>query len=165
DITQGMKELYSRVNKMGVSEVSIRREGHSIALDFPGSQSLSAAELVQSSSMFFHIVNEKFMTNPALASATNKFLQEVWNEAVVTGRKEEREINAIAWRHLYGESEESPLPRSAAAKTVYDSGLRLSYATASSDLDETLSKIVLYRGDDYTQWHGQTNPLLIVFSN
>ncbi len=64
DIRQGINELYNRVNKMGVSEVSIRQEGNTIALDFPGSQSLSASDLVKASSMYFHIVNEKFMTGP-----------------------------------------------------------------------------------------------------
>ena len=76
DISQGINELYSRVNKMGVSEVTLRQEGHLITLDFPGSQNLSAAELVKASSMYFHVVNEKFTShNPALADATNKFLR------------------------------------------------------------------------------------------
>ncbi len=95
DIKQGINELYNRVNKMGVSEVSIRQEGNFITLDFPGSQGLSAAELVKASSMYFHIVNEKFgPNNPQLADAANRFLQEIWNEAVVTNRKEIDEINA-----------------------------------------------------------------------
>ncbi len=170
DIRQGMNELYSRVNKMGIAEVSIRQEGDSIALDFPGSQSLSAAELVKASSMYFHIINEKFMTSPALAEITHRFLQEVWNEAVVTGKKESDEINAIAWRHLYGESSnaEAVQPRSAAAQTLYDQGLRLAHPqdiSGSSNFDTTFSKITLYRGDDYTEWHGQTHPLLVVFRN
>lgn len=170
DIKQGINELYGRVNKMGISEVSIRQEGNSIALDFPGSQSLSASELVKASSMYFHIMNEKFMTNPTLAETTHRFLQEVWNEAVVTGKKESDEINAIAWRHLYGESSSADAvqPRSAAAQTLYDQGLRLAHpqdSSSSSLYDTTFSKITLYRGDDFTQWHGQTHPLLIVFKN
>ncbi len=171
DIRQGMSELYNRVNKMGVAEVTIRQEGNSIALDFPGSQSLSAAELVKASSMFFHLVNEKFMLSPTLADATHRFLQDVWNEAVVTGKKESEEINTIACRHLYGESsglEEAVQPRSAAAKTLYDAGLRLAFPQdggGSSIFDETFSKIGCYRGDDFTDWHGQTHPLLIVFRN
>ncbi len=105
DIKQGINELYNRVNKMGVSEVSIRQEGNYITLDFPGSQGLSAAELVKASTMYFHIVNEKFSpNNPALADAANRFLQEIWNEAVVTNRKNAEEINLIAWKHLHGDS-------------------------------------------------------------
>ncbi|MGH2639334.1 MAG: protein translocase subunit SecF [Rhabdochlamydiaceae bacterium] len=170
DIKQGINELYGRVNKMGISEVSIRQEGSSIALDFPGSQSLSAAELVKASSMYFHIINEKFMINPTLAETTHQFLQEIWNEAVVTGKKESDEINGIAWRHLYGESStaDSAAPRSPAAKTLYDQGLRLVHpqdTNGSSVFDTTFSKIAFYRGEDFTEWHGQTHPLLIVFRN
>jgi len=170
DIRQGINELYNRVNKMGVSEVSIRQEGNSIALDFPGSQSLSAAELVKASSMYFHVVNEKFMQGQTLAEAANRFLQDIWNEAVVTNKKDVEEINAIAWRHLYGESTnpDAVQPRSSAAKTLYDNGLRLAHpqeSISSGSFDETFSKISLFRGDDFTDWYGQTHPLLIVFRN
>ena len=170
DIRQGINELYSRVNKMGVSEVSIRQEGNTIALDFPGSQSLSASELVKASSMYFHVVNEKFMVNPTLAEAAHRFLQDIWNEAVVTNRKDIEEINAIAWRHLYGESTnpDTVQPRSSAAKTLYESGLRLAHPqemSSSFNFDETFSKISMFRGENFTDWHGQTHPLLIVFRN
>ncbi len=170
DIRQGINELYNRVNKMGVSEVSIRQEGNTIALDFPGSQSLSASDLVKASSMYFHVVNEKFMMGQTLGEATHRFLQDVWNEAVVTNRKDVEEINAIAWRHLYGESTnpDAVQPRSAAAKTLYENGLRLAHPqemSSSAALDETFSKVSMYRGDDFTDWHGQTHPLLVVFRN
>ncbi len=170
DIRQGINELYNRVNKMGVSEVTIRQEGNTIALDFPGSQSLSASDLVKASSMYFHIVNEKFMTSQTLAEATHRFLQDIWNEAVVTNRKDVEEINAIAWRHLYGESinPDAVQPRSQAAKILYENGLRLAHPqemTSNAGLDETFSKVSMYRGDDFTDWYGQTHPLLVVFRN
>ncbi|MBX9923087.1 MAG: protein translocase subunit SecD [Rhabdochlamydiaceae bacterium] len=171
DLRQGMNELYNRVNKMGVSEVSIRQEGNLITLDFPGSQNLSAAELVKASSMYFHVVNEKFTdNNPLLSNAVQKFLQEVWNEAVVSNRKTVEDINLIAWKHLYGNAVDPDLiqPRSESARTLYDNGLRLSNpmdSHASNVFDDTLSQVALFRGDDYTQWHGQTHPLLIVFDN
>ena len=171
DLKQGINELYNRVNKMGVSEVSIRREGNTITLDFPGSQGLSAGELVKASSMYFHIVNEKFSNlNPALADASSRFLQEVWNEAVVTNQKEAEEINRIAWRHLYGDSMDSNVvqPRSEAAKILYDNGLRLANpldTSTTSLFNDSISKIAVYRGNDFTEWHGQTHPLLVVFRN
>lgn len=170
DIRQGINELYRRVNKMGVSEVNIRQEGSTIALDFPGSQALSASDLVKASSMYFHVVQEKFMRGPSLAEATHRFLQDVWNEASLTNRKEIEEINTIAWRHLYGESSnpENAEPRSSAAKILYDNGLRLAYpqeSGASSNFNEIFAKITLYRGNDFTDWQGQTHPLLIVFRN
>jgi len=171
DIKQGINELYGRVNKMGVSEVSIRKEGNFIALDFPGSQYLSASELVKASSMFFHVVNEKFTpNNTQLSASVNKFLQEVWNEAVVTNRKDADSVNAIAWKHLYGGSFDPSVarPESESAKVLYEQGLKLEdpqESDVSNLFNDTYSKIAIFRGDDYTQWQGQTHPLLIVFKN
>lgn len=171
EIKQGINELYNRVNKMGVSEVSIRREGNLIALDFPGSQELSANELIKASSMYFHIVNEKFTpTNPHLGQAVNHFLQDVWNEAVITGKKAPEEINEIAWKHIHGDSLDPEVvqPRSQSAQTLYENGLRLGNPksqTKSNLFDDTHSMITVLRGKDFTEWHGQTHPLLIAFSN
>ncbi len=171
DIRQGINELYQRVNKMGVSEVSIRQEGKSISLDFPGSQSLSATDLVKASTMYFHVVNEKFTQgNPALAEHVRQFLQDVWNEAVVTNQTTVEEINRIAWQHVHGNSlnPEVLQPRSESARLLQAQGLRLAAPDdlgASSLYDTSISKIAIYRGDDFTNWHGQTHPLLIVFRN
>ncbi len=170
-LKQGVNELYNRVNKMGVSEVGIHLEGSHIILDFPGSQNLSAAELVKASSMYFHVVNEKFSShNSLLANATNLFLQEVWNEALVTNQKDIESINRIAFKHLYGDTLQADLvqPQSEAAKTLYESGLQLAdplNSAASSAFNDSLSKIAILRGNEYSNWQGQTNPLLIVFHN
>ncbi len=155
---------------MGVSEVAIRREGSFISLDCPASLSFSISDLIKASSMFFHIVNEKFMSNPKLIESTNRFLQDVWNEAVATNRKSIDEINAIARFHLYGNSDESEAakPRNEAAQILYDHGLRLAdylQGGSCSNFDETVSKIALFRGEDFSNWHGETHPLLIVFNN
>ncbi|MCB1107187.1 MAG: protein translocase subunit SecDF, partial [Chlamydiia bacterium] len=171
DIKQGIDELYGRVNKMGVSEVTIRQEGSNITLDFPSAQGLSAADLVKASSMYFHIVNEKFTNNNGdLAPAVHQFLQDVWNEAVVTNRKDIESINQIAWKHLYGDTMDVEMaqPVSEAAKTLYSQGLRLSSPQdqgSSSQFNDSISKIAIYRGDNYADWHGQTHPLLIVMNN
>lgn len=170
-IKQGINELYQRVNKMGVSEVSIRREGNCITLDFPGSQGLSASELIKASTMYFHIVNEKFNErNPSLGQASEQFLQDIWNEAVVTGRKSAEEINQIAWRHIHGDSldPETIQPRSDAARVLYENGLRLSSPsdyTTSNLFNDAISQIAITRGDDFTDWHGKTHPLVIIFRN
>ncbi|MBP9841491.1 MAG: protein translocase subunit SecD [Simkaniaceae bacterium] len=171
DLKQGINELYNRVNKMGVSEVSIRQEGNHIVLDFPGKQNLSASELVKASSMYFHVVNEKFsMKNKDLAPLINQFLQGVWNEAVVTNRKDPSSINQIAWRHLYGEAVDynAVQPINDLAKTLHSQGLRLipeGELGTSSAFNDQFSKIALYRGDSFTDWYGQSHPLLIVFRN
>ena len=171
DLKQGINELFNRVNKMGVSEVAIRRIGNNIVLDFPGSQACSADELVKASSMYFHVVNEKFSTsNPQLADVVNRFLQEVWNEAVVMNRKDPSNINAIAWKHLNGDSLDpnAAEPRSDAARILYESGLRLlppSNPVCSSGVNDSLTKIAVLRGKDFSEWHNQTHPLLFVFVN
>lgn len=162
DIKQGINELYNRVNKMGVSEVSIRQLGNNIVLDFPGSQSLSASELIKASSMYFHVVNEKFSSlSSPLSAAAQRFLQDVWNEAVVKNRKDLASINAIAWKHLHAESP------SEAARTLLDAGLELQSPedlSMSSNLEDSVSKIALIRGEQ-SGWFGQAHPLLIVFRN
>ncbi len=171
EIKQGMNELFQRVNKMGVSEVSIRREGNCITLDFPGSQGLSASELIKASTMYFHIVNEKFNErNPLLAEASNQFLQDIWNEAVVTGRKTSEDIAQIAWRHLHGDSVDPEIiqPRSESARILHENGLRLASPldyTINNLFDDTVSEIALMRGNDFTEWHGKTHPLTLVFRN
>lgn len=160
DIKQGMNELYSRVNKMGVSEVAIRQLGNNIVLDFPGSQSLSASELIKASSMYFHVVNEKFSSAYSpLSSLTNRFLMEVWNEAVVTNRKDAESINAIAWEHLHGKN------ISETARALVENGLTLQSPVdpvMGNSIEDTTCKLALVRGE---HWFGQTHPLLIVFRN
>lgn len=171
DLKQAMNELYQRVNKMGVSEVGIRQEGHLLTLDFPGSQELSAEELIKSSSMYFHVINEKFGThNATLSEIANRFLQEVWNEAVVTGKKSVEDVNLIAWKHIHGDSLDPDViqPRSEADRILYENGLRLAHPTnqtSSSNFNDAYSQITILRGEDFTQWFGQTHPLMIVFKN
>lgn len=171
DLTEGVNELYKRVNKMGVSEVGIRIEGNNIVLDFPGSQGLSATDLIKASSMTFHVVNEKFTpNNAALGNSVNQFLQEVWNEAVVTNRKDIENINLIAWQHLGGSENDlqDAIPQSDAAQVLYENGLRLPNPkdnVISSNFDDTTSAIAVLRGSEFSEWQGQSHPLLITFNN
>ncbi len=171
DIKQGMNELYARVNKMGVSEVSIRQEGNSITLDFPGSQNLSAAELVKASSMSFHVVNEKFsIQNHELSEAVNRFLQGVWNEAVITNKKAPEDIHLIAWKHIHGDNLSETLlqPRNEWAQILYEQGLKLAHPFenfVSSAFNDNISKITIMKGNDLSDWQGQSHPLMIVFQN
>ncbi|NGX28575.1 MAG: hypothetical protein K940chlam1_00757 [Candidatus Anoxychlamydiales bacterium] len=170
-LKQGMNELYNRVNKMGVSEVNIRTIDSNIVLDFPGAQGLSAKELVKASSMSFQIINEKFTPNNLnLSEHVNKFLQEVYNEAIVTNKKDIQNINTIAYKHLYGKSlsSEELEPISESAKILYENGLRLAAdgdGEISSAFNDTISKIALFKGDEASEWHNQTNPLVVVFKN
>lgn len=170
DLKQAVNELYTRINKMGVSERTIRIENNNIILDFPSSQGLSAAELIKASAMHFHIVNEKFSTtNPEMREAISTFLQQVWNEAVVTNRKDIESINEIAWKHLGGDEVTDTIqPRGENAKFLFENGLRLANLRTqplSHAFDDTLSSIGMIKGDDFSEWFGQTNPLMVVFHN
>ena len=61
-----------------------------------------------------------------MKESVNQFLQNVWNEAIVTNRKDIESINEIAWQHLGGEIEgQETRPRSEYARILYDNGLRL----------------------------------------
>lgn len=171
DLRQAVNELYTRINKMGVSERSIRIENENIMLEFPGSQALSASELVKASAMYFYVINEKFnLENSALKEPVNTFLQEVWNEAIVTNRKSLEDVNMIAWEHLGGNltTDGEPLPRSESARTLYENGLRLANpktAKSSNAFDDTLSSIGIMHGDDFSEWEGQSHPLMVTFHN
>ncbi|MBU6446134.1 MAG: protein translocase subunit SecD, partial [Verrucomicrobia bacterium] len=162
EIKQGINELYNRVGKMGVSEVAIRQLGHHIVLDFPGAQSLSASELIKASSMYFHMVNEKFSSHTSpFAAAAQRFLQEVWNEAVIKNRKDPASIHEIAYKRLHSDSP------SEVVRTLLEAGLVLQspeHPTLGYAFDDTVSKIALIRGDQ-SEWLGQTHPLLIVYNN
>lgn len=171
DLKQAVNELYTRVNKMGVSERTIHIENENIVLDFPGSQNLSAADLIKASAMYFHIINEQFTPNNlAVRDALNRFLQNVWNEAVVTNRKDVNSINEIAWQHLGGDTVVGveTRPRSEDAKLLWDNGLRIANPKTqhpTRSFNDTLSSVAVLRGDDFSEWEGQTTPLIIVFHN
>lgn len=170
DINQGINELYRRVNKMGVSDVAIRKEGSFITMDFPATQSLSASELISSSSMTFHIVNEKFsMQNEKMRLFVNKFLQEVWNEALVRGKTDSVSINQIAFTHLYGEEalEADGVARSDSGRVLLENGLRLAHPNTeiTSDFNDEISKIAVMDGDGYADWNGMAHPLVFIFNN
>ncbi|MBS0654285.1 MAG: protein translocase subunit SecD [Verrucomicrobia bacterium] len=172
DLHQAVNELYTRINKLGVSERTIRIEDASILIDFPGAQGLSASELVKAAAMYFHIVNEQFSrSNTSLAGDVQAFLQDVWNEAVVTNKKEIQDINLIAWNKLQAAANRSggaSLGIKSSAQTLYQAGLRLvdprdNEVTVA--FDDSLSTIAKFGGSDIAHWDFQSNPLVIVFAN
>ncbi len=171
DLNQAVNELFTRINKMGVSEQTIRIENSHILLEFPGSQGLSASELIQGSTMTFHMVNEKFgRYNPALAQATQRFLQEVWNKAVVTNQRDAESLNQIAYENLGGDPEGAGTfrPQTPHAKLLFEAGLRFAppkQTEWSHEFDDTVSMVALWRGDEPGEWQGAAHPLMLVFRN
>ncbi|MEL7431715.1 MAG: protein translocase subunit SecD [Chlamydiota bacterium] len=169
EIDKGMQELEKRINRLGVRETTIRREGTHLVVDFPGSQNISAEELIQGSSMFFHVANEKFsLQNPALQKDVHAFLREVWNEAKIQQKTAPKEVETIACKHLYGEKldPEHPEPRSPAGKILWDEGLRLALPSEKIRADSfhnKLSKVALYREDVAKKEQKEALPLCLVF--
>ncbi len=165
DLKQGMNELYNRVNKMGLSEVSIRQAGEHIILDFPGSQSLSASELIKASAMSFHVINEKFsLENSSIGKAVDAFLQQVWEEALFSGKTDAASVHAIAQKRLHQEENKEVEP----IKTLISHGLVLNAERKdlpSEEIDDLHSKIVLKKGSSPADWQGRNHPLLIVFAD
>lgn len=159
DLKQGMNELYSRVNKMGLSEVSIRQTGSHISVDFPGSQNLSAKELIKASTMQFHIVNETF-SHPysRLVEPSQTFLQKVWDEASRKGKTDPASLQEIACKHLYSETP------SEEAKTLKENGLHFRSKTENKEEGKVYSKIVVLRKDAKDEGH-KIHPLMIVFED
>jgi SecD/SecF fusion protein len=168
DLKQATSELYSRLNKMGVSERTIRMENGTILIDFPGVHDVTASELVKASAMYFHVVNEKFgPLHAELARPAQAFLQEVWNEAVVTNCKDSESLNKIAWRKI--QAVKSGLVNDENIKTLLDSGLVMSDPSAppaTAGFDDRVSMIARWQGDDPAEWHTNGgHPLVIVFRN
>ena len=170
DLRQAVNELYTRINKMGVSERTIRIENDTILIDFPGAQGISAEELIKASTMYFHVANEQYgRYNPALSQDVHQFLQDVWNEAVVTNRKDIDSINQIAYEKIQQASKRSSNDLVKDSATVlYENGLRLENPndkTASVAFDDSVSKIAMFHGDDQSEWGRQAHPLIVVFRN
>jgi len=176
DLNQAVNELYQRINKMGVSDRTIRIENDTILIDFPQAQGLSATDLVKASAMYFHIVNEQFGPyNQGLAKDVQEFLQDVWNEAVVTNQKESRLIHQIAYNKLQAVenrqvSKDDTSPQvgvKTSAQVLYDAGLRLvnlQEQEVSNAFDDSLSMVSMFR-EDASETHFQSHPLVIVFAN
>lgn len=164
DLNIAIEELYKRVNKLGVSEVSIRREGQGLRLDFPGAQRLSAKELITGSTMTFHIVNEEFSpANSQNGPLVDRFLSEVWQEARVLGITDAKQMHALAYRKLAAPKN----AQSQLAKEVLKSGLKLASPDKlleSSDVDTSYSMIGRLAGASPKEW-GANHPLVILFAN
>ncbi len=162
EIQQGMEELAQRINKMSLAEVAIRQIGHHIVVDFPSSFAESATDLIQPSSMRFHLIHEKFsLKNPLLASHVERFLEEVWNEAVATHHTDPKSVREIAWNHFHATSHLSE-----SARVLAQEGLHLAnpiQEAMDTSLNEELCQVALWSGKDPREWHGQSHPLLFVF--
>ncbi|WP_192875461.1 protein translocase subunit SecD, partial [Candidatus Similichlamydia epinepheli] len=164
-LLQGREELVKRVNRMGLSEVSVYLEKDSLVFDFPGSQGFSASELIEATSMTFHIVNETFFQkNDPISEDVNRFLQKVWDEAVLIGNIDRSHLNELAYEHLHGtkKAEDGIADRLLASglKFVGPNGME-----ATSSLDEEFSIVAPFQVDPEEDDLPRRHPLILLFRN
>lgn len=163
EIDRAAEELSQRLNRLGVSEVLVRREGNFVNIDFPCTQNIPAEDLVTSSSMKFHVVNEKFSCSESPFYASSKlFLDKVWAIACSQGKYDSLFINEIA-KNLLKEaciSNESFLSKQ--FKVLVEEGLCLPEVEdqSSRDVSNKYSWIVKNKEE-----REGINPLTIVYYN
>ncbi|SPN73683.1 hypothetical protein,bifunctional preprotein translocase subunit SecD/SecF,Predicted exporter,protein-export membrane protein SecD,Protein export membrane protein [Chlamydia serpentis] len=162
DILKVSDELYARLNKLGVSEIELHREGNCIHLSVPGSSTISSSEILGTSKMSFHVVNEKFSLYNGLRYEVQKFLDYLWYTAKSRGTPSPEEINILA-SVLF--NEEVDLPRSVheVIHKLKSEGLAfppVDYQIPSTDLDTKFSMIAIEKDNEH-----KANPLTIVFRN
>lgn len=167
DLRQAGNELYARLNKMGVSERTIRVENETISIDFPGVQGVSAEELIQASQMTFHVVNERFSANnPQVAKQINNFLQEVWNEATVHHAQDQDSLNRIAWKKW--DLVKRGIETNQDVQTLIDNGFVLqdpATSDATSSFDDAISVIARCKDKEVEMSSWQGHPLIVLFKN
>ncbi|MDA8773542.1 protein translocase subunit SecD [Chlamydiia bacterium] len=60
DLQSAQNELYNRINRLGLSEISISIQGDYLVVDIPDKDDMNASDLVKAVSMHFRIVNEAY---------------------------------------------------------------------------------------------------------
>ncbi|BAE81600.1 protein export proteins SecD/SecF fusion [Chlamydia felis Fe/C-56] len=163
DILKVSDELYARLNKLGVAEVEIRREGDNVYLSVPGSEKISSEEILGTSQMTFHVVNEKFSYYSALRYEVQRFLDYLWFTAQSQEATSPEAINKLA-SYIFN-NQEIRLPTSVrdAITKLQQEGLafpEVGSDAPSSHLDTTYSMIAIKKDRE-----DKANPLMIVFRN
>lgn len=155
-------ELYARLNKLGVSEVGMQREGDHIQVSVPGAANLSSADILGTSKMSFHVVNEQFSSRSPLRYEVQTFLDYLWFTARSLDKSSPKDINHLA-ATIFHENQ-GPIPANvrAAIGKLKEAGLNFSkeHEMGSACLDTQYSMIAVEKGAGE-----QVNPLMIVFRN
>ena len=60
NLQNAQNELYNRINRLGLSEISISIQGDYLVVDIPDKDDMNASDLVKAVSMHFRIVNEAY---------------------------------------------------------------------------------------------------------
>ena len=162
EVDRAAEELSQRLNRLGVSEILVRREGNFVNVDFPSDQNIPAKDLVTSSSMRFHVVNEKFscVESPFYPSA-KVFLDKVWSIASSQKKYDSISINKIA-RDLLNQAHSNDNSFiSEQLKILVEEGLCIpEEEKISREVNSKYSWIVRYK-----EVKEGLNPLVIVYYN
>ncbi|WP_100934568.1 protein translocase subunit SecD [Candidatus Chlamydia corallus] len=162
DILKVSDELYARLNKLGISEIELRREGDCIHLSVPGSSTISSSEILGTSKMSFHVVNERFSSYNSSRYEVQRFLDYLWFTSQARGTTSPEEVNTLA-SILFNEEVDVPRSVHEAISKLKNEGLAFSPVgceTPSKDLDTTFSMIAIEKDKEQ-----KANPLVIVFRN
>lgn len=163
ELDQAAEELSQRLNRLGVSEVLVRKEGHFVSIDFPSNQNIPAEDLVTSSSMRFHVVNEKFSNPESPFYACSKvFLDKVWSIASSQNKYDSVSINKIAKNLLDKASSNDEDFISKQLKILVKEGLRI------PDVGEKTSRDVISKYSwivKQKETREGVNPLIIIYYN
>lgn len=155
-------ELYARLNKLGVSEVSMQREGDHLQVSIPGAANLSSADILGTSKMSFHVVNEQFSSRSPLRYEVQTFLDYLWFTARSLDEASPRNINHLAAAIFHGDQGAVPANVRVAVEKLKEAGLDFSkeYEGGGACLDTQYSMIAVEKDSGE-----QVNPLMIVFRN
>lgn len=163
EIDRAAEELSQRLNRLGVSEVLVRREGNFVNIDFPCTQNIPAEDLVTASSMKFHVVNEKFSCPESPFYASSKlFLDKVWAIACSQGKYDSLFINKTAKNLLHEAYVNNESFISKQFKVLVDEGLCFPEVEdrSSRDVSNKYSRIIKNKEE-----REGVNPLTIVYHN
>ncbi|AHC17297.1 protein translocase subunit SecDF [Chlamydia trachomatis] len=155
-------ELYARLNKLGVSEVGMQREGDHIQVSVPGVAGISSADILGTSKMSFHVVNEQFSSRSPLRYEVQTFLDYLWFTARSLDECSPQAINRLAGALFHGDNGSAPANVRVAVEKLREAGLSFSKELegGSASLDTQYSMIAIEK-----ESREQVNPLMIVFRN
>ncbi|MBQ8498652.1 protein translocase subunit SecD [Chlamydia sp.] len=155
-------ELYARLNKLGVSEIGMQREGDHIQVSVPGAANISSADILGISKMAFHVVNEQFSLKGPLGHEVQTFLDYLWFTARSLDEASPKGINRLAGAIFQGDKEKIPTNVRVAVEKLKEAGLNFTsdLEGSSSCLDTQYSMIAIEK-----EWGERVNPLMIVFRN
>ena len=126
-ISLAMGEIRERVDKFGLSDIVLRKQGSYLSVDLPDASPAAFKSILESPRLRFHIVDEEALSSSPIAPQIREFMLEVWNRAKTTHQTEGIAPHMIACQLLYGENLDflNPHPQTELAKLLIERGFQL----------------------------------------